>query len=456
MSAAEDLTEEESIEVAKVFLNRPALQHHFITRQSMWEVDETYLLHEIPNGGLVSYGKFCLRDGAARMYGEEVGVPSLRKQSFIMWLAEEMNTYRKELLGEESVAVSKSSGLAALMGSDEPEEFGTTERDWSMGAWCAATTSKQVIDGMALQVKAVKLTPTEISSIAVAKKRIEELVASMAEGKVLKGGILSYGRGIRVSPNKPRKVIKGNEIPFNTGLVNITPTADQVVERFSAILSKPGKDQPTALTGLFHGAPGTGKTALAQHLADALDKKLIKKDYSQIQSKYVSEGEKNLKAIFDESSGKDKILLLDEIDSIASSRAKADKAYDRTMTNQLLTCVDNFEGIIIVTTNFLSAIDPAVLRRFFLKTEFGFLTVEQQHEALRTFFPRRFKDKVLPEIEFLTAGDFKVIKEKSLYEPKTPTFDRVVEMLQEEIEVKLQASPELRERSVNKSPMGFH
>ena len=50
----------------------------------------------------------------------------------------------------------------------------------------------------------------------------------------------------------------------------------------------------------FYGAPGTGKTALAEHIARSLDKPLLIKQASDLMSKFVGETEQNMAAMFRE------------------------------------------------------------------------------------------------------------------------------------------------------------
>jgi hypothetical protein len=444
----------------KEFMNRRGLQHHFVQRKCAYSFnDETGGMEELElKTQLMGYGKLCLADNAAKMYSAEYCKPEDRRSSFNIWLGAEMKNYRLELEGKAVQPETKKrlDTIFSLMGGDGAEEDNTLnsdDRSWALSQWVSAGTRKE-IQGVTLRVRPVKLTDVEILSIHIAKTKIEEHVNTVDPASQIVGPF-TYGKGLRVNPLKRSKANSEADATYDLDLVNIKPSASNLIERLEGIESKPVKERPKAITGLFYGAPGTGKTALAKEIARTLGKELVVKAYSEIQSKYVGEGEKNLAAIFVEAAGPDKILLLDEIDSIASNRMMQEKSHDKTMTNQLLTCVDDFEGTIFVTTNFIQTLDPAVLRRFFLKTQFGFLTTEQSAKALKLFFPRKYRGKVLPEsLRFLTPGDFKAIHERCLYEPKVPDFNRLVEMFQEEQALKIKAMPELQ--AMTKRSIGFH
>ena len=131
---------------------------------------------------------------------------------------------------------------------------------------------------------------------------------------------------------------------------------------------------------IFYGPPGTGKTLTALSLAKSLKKPVLSFDCSKILSMYVGESEKNVRKIFDtfkELSQKAKtepVLLLNEADQFLSSRSSApgssaDKMHNQ-MQNIFLEQIENFDGVLIATTNLLETIDPAFSRRFNYKIEF--------------------------------------------------------------------------------------
>jgi len=458
-----DLPKEELIlarAAVKDFLSRENMQCHFVKRACKYEAClESHRLIK-KKAGHISYGRYDVRENIVSMISDNIAEPSVRSDAFRYWLGNELAAYKRELEGTSTKPPgSEQDGdvenmFAAMLGGasvDDADNWGTTEKEYAVGEWCKANFTKE-IEGVSLKVNPVTLTDNEIYTIFIGFTQVELIVEEEAAAHSSMPKAINYGKGLRVTPNK--KATKNNEIAFETGLVNTSPNAEAFLDRLKAILAKPRHEQPNSITCLFHGAPGTSKTAMAEHISRELGYRLIKRSYSDIQDKYVAEGEKKLAQIFREASGTGKILLLDEVDSIARNRYTTSKEYTRTMTNQLLTSLDEFEGIVICTTNFLKSLDPAVIRRFFLKMEFKFLNHEQQKLAFKKFFKGRFRNKQVPNIALVTTGDFKVVKEKSLYEPGLVSFERVVEMIREEVKLKIETTPELKELS--KRSIGFH
>lgn len=120
---------------------------------------------------------------------------------------------------------------------------------------------------------------------------------------------------------------------------------------------------------LLHGPPGCGKTSIAHALAAELELKLFLVSMADAKSEYVSGSEKNVKQIFEKAAKNECIVLLDEIDTIASARIdvkqSADAGHNGTV-NTILTCMDNLPpaGMIIGATNLYESLDAAVRRRF--------------------------------------------------------------------------------------------
>lgn len=128
-----------------------------------------------------------------------------------------------------------------------------------------------------------------------------------------------------------------------------------------------------ALSALFHGPSGTGKTMAASVLANEFRVPLFQVNLASLVSKYVGETEKNLAMIFDDASRSRALLLFDEADSLFGKRTLGSTAIDRYSNlevNYLLQRMEEFDGLVILTTNLESAIDPAFKRRIRFKIHF--------------------------------------------------------------------------------------
>jgi len=148
---------------------------------------------------------------------------------------------------------------------------------------------------------------------------------------------------------------------------------------------------------IFYGPPGTGKTLTSYSLAKSLKRQVLAFDCSKILSMYVGESEKNVRKIFDtfkDLSAKTKtepILLLNEADQFLSARSSGPGGGAEQMHNQMqnifLEQIEQFEGILIATTNLLENIDVAFSRRFNYKIEFKRPNKEQRLELWKMMLP---------------------------------------------------------------------
>ncbi len=198
----------------------------------------------------------------------------------------------------------------------------------------------------------------------------------------------------------------------------------------------------------FYGAPGTGKTALAEHIAKALDKPLIIKQASDLMSKYVGETEQNMAAMFKEAEAEKAVLLLDEADSFLQDRRGAQRTYEVTEVNEMLQGMERHNGIFICTTNLLDSIDQAALRRFTFKIKFMPLLAAQREAMFVTEALAGDDDLLTPELRARLAqlaqicpGDFAAVKRQTDILAATFTADEFMSQLEAEHRIK----PEVRE-----------
>lgn len=118
---------------------------------------------------------------------------------------------------------------------------------------------------------------------------------------------------------------------------------------------------------LFHGRPGTGKTFAAEVIACEMGRVLMRVNMAEVISKYIGETGKNLSARFKEAKRTDSVLLLEEIDALLGARTAIQTANDRFANqdvNILLQHIEEYPGLVIMTTNLMEHLDQALFRRF--------------------------------------------------------------------------------------------
>ena len=173
------------------------------------------------------------------------------------------------------------------------------------------------------------------------------------------------------------------------------------------------RDQPRMNLLLF-GVPGSGKTEFVKYLAKQLDKELCVKNASDLLDCYVGATEQRIAAAFAEAELNQQILFFDEGDSLLSSRTGAIRSWEVSQVNTLLTEMERFRGIFIVSTNMIQKLDQAALRRFTFRLHFDYLANEGKEIFYRTYFTVPFGLAELSEeewkslfaIEQMTPSDF--------------------------------------------------
>lgn len=137
---------------------------------------------------------------------------------------------------------------------------------------------------------------------------------------------------------------------------------------------------------LLFGPPGTGKTLCARAVANRTDACFIRVIGSELVQKYVGEGARMVRELFEMARSKKACLIFfDEIDAIGGARfddgAGGDNEVQRTML-ELINQLDGFDPRgnikVLMATNRPDTLDPALMRpgRLDRKVEFGLPDLE--------------------------------------------------------------------------------
>lgn len=243
---------------------------------------------------------------------------------------------------------------------------------------------------------------------------------------------------------------------YELSALNLDTDPDKILETLTRFTGRKRDGVTNSISNinlLFWGPPGTGKTELAKYVANRLSLGLCIKRASDLLSMWVGGTERNIKDAFEEAECDHNVLLIDEADSFFINRASAQRSWETSQTNELLTQMENYKGILICCTNLPDHLDRAVLRRFAWKVEFKPLTDEGREKIFSSYFlspgqslsaEERFR---LKQIKGITPGDFKAVWHKfGLLDSETCSRSDVFDALEKEVEYK----------NIGTAPIGFN
>ncbi len=183
------------------------------------------------------------------------------------------------------------------------------------------------------------------------------------------------------------------------------------------------------------GPPGTGKTAFVRYIAEQMGIDILPKRASDLLNKYVGENEQNIASAFAEALQTSSFLVFDEADSLLMDRQSAQRSWEVSLVNEILSQMERHPLPYACTTNQWDIIDPAAARRFVFRAEFYFLDQPRINRAFELFFNNTAPSSVLA-LTKLTPADFANVREQAKVLSFLNDPERIAHALAEECRIK--------------------
>ena len=188
------------------------------------------------------------------------------------------------------------------------------------------------------------------------------------------------GNGTGMDESIPEEVsqlvfMEHPEETFDTSRYWVTDQARRVAAQVHAMRVSAPKLRalglPARSTTMLHGAPGTGKTEMARWIAYQEGLPLMYVNMSSTVDSLMGRTARNISSIFQHAHRGSCVLMIDELDCVANTRASAVRAADGELNRTTVTFMQEIDRlppgvILLAATNRVDMLDPALMRRFAL------------------------------------------------------------------------------------------
>jgi len=195
--------------------------------------------------------------------------------------------------------------------------------------------------------------------------------------------------------------------------LQLTQAQWDVIHEFVSVAKSHGSlaetsDLAGTMSLLMYGAPGTGKSRLARHIANELGLDLYVARLDGLISSFLGSTAKNIRALFDFAAKTPCVLFLDEFDAIAKVRGDDQEMGElKRVVNSFLQNLDTLGGqsIVLAATNHENLLDAAVWRRFTYRVSLALPDVGQRQRMWGDFLgPLSFSERDLTVLADLSEG----------------------------------------------------
>ena len=282
-----------------------------------------------------------------------------------------------------------------------------------------------------LTINGIQARADETRALAAEFAAVPGVAAgAAAAARLAGGGIEAVTRVMRsqsrlLAPGKPPQATPAR---FDLSLIQ----ADTDPAELSDRLVKSGERRVSLC---LQGPPGTGKSAFIRYLAERLGLEVVQKRASDLLSMWIGETEQQIADTFAEARDTGAFLVFDEADSLLADRRFAERTWEVSQVNEMLTWMESHPLPFACTTNLSDSFDPATLRRFVFKIALGYLTPEQAAAAFRGYFALAPPASVT-SLAILTPGDFAVVRRKAEVLGQLGDSEALAAMLRSECDAK--------------------
>ena len=186
------------------------------------------------------------------------------------------------------------------------------------------------------------------------------------------------GNGTRLDETIPEEVsqlvfVEHPEETFDASRYWVTDQARRVAAQVHAMRVSAPRLQalglPARNTTMLHGAPGTGKTEMARWIAYQEGLPLMYVNMSSTVDSLMGRTAKNISLVFRHAHRGSCVLMIDELDCVANTRASAVRAADGELNRTTVTFMQEIDRlppgvVLLAATNRVDMLDPALMRRF--------------------------------------------------------------------------------------------